>query len=156
MDSRLHRGQFQYLIKWKGYTAKHNTWEPSANMENAKEARNKFHQRHPSAPRQMKKLTSKGIPMTQEMFLNLFKPCINHTNTPANQVLRLNIDEENDKHVRTGVLGLRFSLGRTLVQHHRSLSPARSRHMYLLISAPAAPEGPLTLSYYTRLVSCIK
>ena len=29
------RGQRQYLVKWKGYTDEHNTWEPKKNLEGA-------------------------------------------------------------------------------------------------------------------------
>ena len=31
LDSRLHRGKLQYLVKWKGYPNEENTWEPENN-----------------------------------------------------------------------------------------------------------------------------
>jgi hypothetical protein len=38
IDSRLHRGQLEYLVKWKGFTEDHNTWEPQANVDKAPDA----------------------------------------------------------------------------------------------------------------------
>ena len=35
IDSRLIQGKLQYLIKWKGYTTKNNTWEPETNLKHA-------------------------------------------------------------------------------------------------------------------------
>jgi hypothetical protein len=29
---RGHRGRMEYLIKWEGYAAEHNTWEPRSNL----------------------------------------------------------------------------------------------------------------------------
>ncbi len=36
------KGQDQYLIRWKGYTAYDDTWEPVPNLKNAQEALKKF------------------------------------------------------------------------------------------------------------------
>ena len=32
----------QYLVKWKGYPSKDNTWEPEGNLDNCKGAIKKF------------------------------------------------------------------------------------------------------------------
>ncbi|CEL54195.1 hypothetical protein RSOLAG1IB_11593 [Rhizoctonia solani AG-1 IB] len=35
MDSRESKGNWEYLIKWKGYGPEESTWEPKANLKNA-------------------------------------------------------------------------------------------------------------------------
>ena len=40
-----------YLVHWKGYAAKDDTWEPIDMLKNAQEAIAEFHERHPTAPR---------------------------------------------------------------------------------------------------------
>jgi len=50
IDSRWHRRRFQYLVKWKGYSRKHNSWE-SASEVFAPELTAEFHCKHPGAPR---------------------------------------------------------------------------------------------------------
>jgi len=50
LDSRWHRRRFQYLIKWKGYSRKHNSWE-SASEVFVPELMAEFHRKHPGAPR---------------------------------------------------------------------------------------------------------
>ena len=51
LDSRIiPRLGLQYLIKWKGYGRKENSWEPVRNLSNAKSAISSFHRLHPQAP----------------------------------------------------------------------------------------------------------
>ena len=38
LAKRKRRGKVQYLVSWKGYPPKENTWEPLANLADAKEA----------------------------------------------------------------------------------------------------------------------
>ena len=53
VDTRLHRGKIQYLIKWVGYDEK--TWEPASALSlNAKGALMEFYKKHPGAPRAWK------------------------------------------------------------------------------------------------------
>ncbi|KAF2365980.1 Chromo domain [Trinorchestia longiramus] len=32
LKKRQRRGRLEYLVKWKGWSSKHNTWEPSENI----------------------------------------------------------------------------------------------------------------------------
>ena len=49
LDSRLHRGKLQFLVKWVGYTEA--TWQPESDLGNAQEAVADFYRLHPGAPR---------------------------------------------------------------------------------------------------------
>jgi hypothetical protein len=46
INSRRHKGKLQYLVKWKGYTAENNTWEPKESLDNAKSKVKDFHRKH--------------------------------------------------------------------------------------------------------------
>jgi hypothetical protein len=35
MDSRENKGNWEYLVKWKGYGPEESTWEPKSNLKNA-------------------------------------------------------------------------------------------------------------------------
>jgi len=48
LDSHWHQRRFQYLIKWKEYGHKHNSWE-SASEVSAPELTVEFHRKHPGA-----------------------------------------------------------------------------------------------------------
>ena len=43
-------GEILYFVKWKGYTAKWNTWEPADNLGNAAEAINEFNTKSSGIP----------------------------------------------------------------------------------------------------------
>ena len=43
----------QYLIKWKGFSEAHNSWEPKRNLGNADQLVKEFHDKNPRAIRQM-------------------------------------------------------------------------------------------------------
>jgi len=50
LDSHWHQRRFQYLIKWKGYSCEHNSWE-SASEVSTPELTAEFHCKYPRAPR---------------------------------------------------------------------------------------------------------
>ena len=50
LDSRLRRGELQYLVDWVGYDVSERSWQPIANLENAKSAINNFRSKFPFKP----------------------------------------------------------------------------------------------------------
>ena len=51
LDSRVHRGWVQYLVKWLGYDESEATWEPLRNVrDHAQDIIREFHIQHPNAP----------------------------------------------------------------------------------------------------------
>lgn len=73
LDSRVYRRQFQYLVKWKGYSDSERSWEPIANVTNADKLVASFHRAHPGAPR----------PIAASLFLAMNFRSINDTFDPA-------------------------------------------------------------------------
>src|SRR5579863_10379609 len=53
LQERTRRGKKQYLIRWKGYSEAHNSWEPKAYL-NAPELLQAFHQHHKKVIRALK------------------------------------------------------------------------------------------------------
>ena len=51
VDVKIQRGQWKFLVHWKGYPAEQRTWEPIENLLHAKEAIRKFYHNNPGAPR---------------------------------------------------------------------------------------------------------
>jgi len=72
LDSWLHCGQLQYLVKWQGYTEEHNTWEPPTNLANAQDAIDQFHYLHSAASCRLQSLAHFN-----------FQPYKNLTETPT-------------------------------------------------------------------------
>ena len=52
LNSRRHRGKLQYLIKWKGYSDAHNSWEPKENV-NAPELLAAYYEQNTAAIRKL-------------------------------------------------------------------------------------------------------
>ena len=50
LDSHKYHSQYQYLIKWEGYNAGHNSWEPATHLTHCPDLIQAFHAAHPSAP----------------------------------------------------------------------------------------------------------
>ena len=71
LDSRMFRQKLQYLIKWKGYGVKHNSWEYKDNIHVDKKIV-EFHTENPGAPRHIRSINFDSIP---------FWPILTSTNT---------------------------------------------------------------------------
>ncbi|KNZ80324.1 Testis-specific chromodomain protein Y 2, partial [Termitomyces sp. J132] len=50
LDSRVVRGQLQYLVRWKGYGPEDDTWEPQKNLNRAPNKLWDFHRRNAAKP----------------------------------------------------------------------------------------------------------
>ena len=50
LDSRWHQRRFQFLIKWKGFSREHNSWEVASDVK-APDLVVEYYRRHPAAPR---------------------------------------------------------------------------------------------------------
>jgi Chromo (CHRromatin Organisation MOdifier) domain len=48
-----HNRALQYLVKWKGFSEAHNSWEPKRNLGNANQLVKEFHDKNPRAIRRM-------------------------------------------------------------------------------------------------------
>ena len=46
-----HNKVLQYLIKWKGFSEVHNSWEPKGNLGNTDQLVKEFHNKNPRAIR---------------------------------------------------------------------------------------------------------
>jgi len=50
LDSRWHRRRFQFLIKWKGFSREHNSWEVASDVK-APDLIAEYYRRYPATPR---------------------------------------------------------------------------------------------------------
>jgi len=63
LDSRWYRRRFQFLIKWKGFSREHNSWEVASDVK-APDLIVEYYQKHPAVPRHIRRTD----------FDTLFKP----------------------------------------------------------------------------------
>jgi hypothetical protein len=50
VDSRYHREQLQYRVKWTGFHDEDKTWYPATNFNNSPDTMQWFHQKYPRKP----------------------------------------------------------------------------------------------------------
>jgi len=50
LDSHWYRKRFQFLVKWKGFSREHNSWEAASDVK-APDLVAEYYQKHPAAPR---------------------------------------------------------------------------------------------------------
>lgn len=77
LDSCKYRNQFQYLVQWKGYDSRHNSWEPTTNLTHCTELINNFHTAHPSAPRRLSATLFTRLPWQPRLTFIDAPPCPN-------------------------------------------------------------------------------
>jgi len=53
LDSRWHRRRFQFLIKWKGFSREHNSWEVASDVK-APDLITEYYRKHPAAPKHIR------------------------------------------------------------------------------------------------------
>ena len=51
LNSRLNRGHLEFLVRWKGYSPAHDSWEPEANVVHAPALIRAFYRKYPLAAR---------------------------------------------------------------------------------------------------------
>jgi len=49
LDSHWHQRRFQFLVKWKGFSREHNSWEVASDVK-APDLVVEYYQKHPAAP----------------------------------------------------------------------------------------------------------
>jgi len=54
LDSRWHWRRFQFLIKWKGFSREHNSWEVASDVK-APDLVAEYYRKHPAAPRRIRR-----------------------------------------------------------------------------------------------------
>jgi len=60
LDSRWHRRRFQFLVKWKGFSREHNSWEVASDVK-APDLVAEYYWKHPAAPRHIRRTDFNAI-----------------------------------------------------------------------------------------------
>jgi len=55
LNKRKFRGRDRYLVQWRGYMVKEDTWEPRENLGNIQELVDKFEEKYREGVRRIKK-----------------------------------------------------------------------------------------------------
>ena len=77
LDSHKFHNQYQYLVKWKGYDAGHNSWEPATHLTHSMDIVNAFHKAHPSAPHQLAASLFAALLWRPHCTTTNIPPCLN-------------------------------------------------------------------------------
>ena len=75
LNSQLKGCRLQYYVKWEGYGAGDNSWEPATEMmKHAKEKVKQFHRKHPNAAKKISASIFASLP---------WQPLSNDTEAPS-------------------------------------------------------------------------
>ena len=58
LNKKMVKGKKKFLVKWKGYTAKEDTWESRENLENAKELVKEFEREYEEETKELRHITN--------------------------------------------------------------------------------------------------
>ena len=74
LDSRIHRGRLEYLVRWKGYGAADDLWLPARDVSGARRLVTEFHWQNPEAPQRIAAAVYATLPFrTLENFTEIPK-----------------------------------------------------------------------------------
>ena len=85
---RRRRNQLQFLVRWKGFSEAHDSWEPAKNIH-ADELVEDFYKRHPAAIRSLSPPTIRSITMSNTPLSERIEdipaplPLIDHLSSPS-------------------------------------------------------------------------
>jgi len=68
MNKRRRYEKWEYLVKWKGYTAEENLWEKETNLKNAKEAVEEYKKKYGKVGRRMEEEEMPGRFMAKTLY----------------------------------------------------------------------------------------
>jgi len=60
LNSRWHRRRFQFLVKWKGFSREHNSWEVTSDVKTP-DLVVEYYWKHPAAPRHIRQTNFDAI-----------------------------------------------------------------------------------------------
>jgi len=73
LDSRWHRRRFQFLVKWKGFSREHNSWEVASDVK-APDLVAEYYRKHPAAPRYIRRTDFDAIFQPQNHYFEMQQP----------------------------------------------------------------------------------
>jgi len=73
LDSRWHQRRFQFLVKWKGFSREHNSWETASDVK-APDLIAEYYWKHSAAPRHIRQTDFNAIFQSQNHCFEMQQP----------------------------------------------------------------------------------